>query len=514
MARPDRLRGEGALADLATRVFAYWATSICVLFTVSVEPVVFLVLGLAALAFKPKGRAATVAFYLAILFAVPIEYQWQVPMPGINYLLHLDHTVLLSLVLMAPLLAGGTQGGRWRAGDALVVFVIVSFAVLDLRDSVTVTNGLRTLVTTFLVFLVPYLAFRRSLVRPDDLRLAFVGLSVGVLILAAIGFLSWFQQWLHYFAIIADGNFIGWSGAFRGGGVRVHVTMATTLLGLLMAFGLGTMISWWRDATHRRWLPLAWVPVMLVVLQATGSRGAILALMVFGATFFYFRFRSGFGRFAYAGTGLLAAVVGYAALRDSGFEAVDEYGTFDYRQRLLDTAMVKIGQNPLFGDALYDEDPIFEPLRQGQGIIDFVNAYVQLTLGYGLFGLLLLLAAIGLSFLATTRTVARLRERGDQPLAVAEGTLLGCTLAAYAVMIVTISLVSYIELLLYLLIGLNVAYARVWQDGRLKAANAESVRRGSDEAEVPPPVPEPDREPEPAGIWPEGYVPGRTGWPS
>ena len=61
--------------------------------------------------------------------------------------------------------------------------------------------------------------------------------------------------------------------------------------------------------------------------------------------------------------------------------------TISYRQQLLETSWGVILENPFFGSNTFLNNENLQHLRQGQGIIDIVNTYLQIGLSYGFVGL-------------------------------------------------------------------------------------------------------------------------------
>ena len=98
-----------------------------------------------------------------------------------------------------------------------------------------------------------------------------------------------------------------------------------------------------------------------------------------------------------------------------------------------------------------------EDLRQGEGIIDLVNAYVEVGLFYGLIGLLLFAGFISQALIKAYR-FARRMVRPDPDLALLGWSLAACIFGTM-VMMATCSLIYGYQKMFYVLGGLAVAYA-------------------------------------------------------
>ena len=103
-----------------------------------------------------------------------------------------------------------------------------------------------------------------------------------------------------------------------------------------------------------------------------------------------------------------------------------------------------------------------EDLRQGEGIIDLVNTYAEVTLFYGSIGLVLFLALILVGLFKAYRA-SREFARRDPDYALLGISLVACLLGTL-LMIGSASFILGLEKLFYLLSGLAAAYAYI---GRL-----------------------------------------------
>ena len=100
-----------------------------------------------------------------------------------------------------------------------------------------------------------------------------------------------------------------------------------------------------------------------------------------------------------------------------------------------------------------------EELRQGQGIIDIVNSYIAVALGYGLVGLSLFLGA----FISALFMLWRVRQRfGPQDEAGQLAVHLMAIVLAVMAVIATVSSITVVPVLYWTLVGLGVACWRLY----------------------------------------------------
>lgn len=108
-----------------------------------------------------------------------------------------------------------------------------------------------------------------------------------------------------------------------------------------------------------------------------------------------------------------------------------DVGTLTYRERLLDRTETIIAQHPLIGDSrglLQLED-----LRQGEGIIDLVNVYIQVLLNDGCIGLALFFGYSLLCIVKANQIRRRLSET-DPDLARLGAALIASLVGLYVTM--------------------------------------------------------------------------------
>jgi hypothetical protein len=137
------------------------------------------------------------------------------------------------------------------------------------------------------------------------------------------------------------------------------------------------------------------------------------------------------------------------------FGGTTDLGSLDYRERLLSRSWEIIKSHPLLGDpAAYLQ---MADLRQGEGIIDLVNVYVQVSLNDGLLGLAIFL---GILLIGCKKINARRRRlmQTDPDLASLGIMLMSC-IFGFLVLLAGGSLGSGTERMYYVLGALTAAYA-------------------------------------------------------
>ena len=123
------------------------------------------------------------------------------------------------------------------------------------------------------------------------------------------------------------------------------------------------------------------IPALLVLcvfscaIYLTYSRGGRLALIV-GLFVLYFLWVKGFGVPAVSGFVMVLFFI-VSQLATGGLGAFDTQGTFQYRYDLILNSMDAVSNNWLLGSADYIGNEQLQQSRQGQGIIDVVNVYLQ-----------------------------------------------------------------------------------------------------------------------------------------
>src|SRR3974390_968308 len=348
-------------------------------------------------------RAMTAAFFLVILFVVPLP---NVPIGGFglfNALFLINNPRLLAIVVLLPVLFATRRSSGRTGGIHLPDWLIVGYMAvrigLEIERSEFSTQWLRFATVLMLDVVIPYFVFSRAIISIGDFRKVFLALVVAVLPLALIGVFETAKGWLLYNWITvtwADYRIIGY-GMERAGLLRATASAGTPIiLGFVILLGMGCLLLL-RQVISSRFAVIAFA-VFAAGLLATVSRGPWVGAMVL--VFAYLatsaRASSDFLKFALVGAimllPLLASPLGSKLIDLLPFIGSAETGTVTYRSLLFDHAMLVIERNPWFGSNDFLLTPEMKEMLQGQHIIDVVNTYLAMALESGLVGLGIFLA--------------------------------------------------------------------------------------------------------------------------
>jgi O-antigen ligase len=145
--------------------------------------------------------------------------------------------------------------------------------------------------------------------------------------------------------------------------------------------------------------------------------------------------------------------------------------TIEYRSRLLTRSWDVIKQSPWFGDPLAIAK--LQDLRQGQGIVDFVNAYVELLLSNGFVGLSLFMAFV-LCGLFSMRT-GRLQPRQPDSDLAKLGASIGACIIGTLIFIADGSFGSGVERMFYAMVALAVSYSMLVRSNKNASESLTTV---------------------------------------
>ena len=281
---------------------------------------------------------------------------------------------------------------------------------------------------------------------------------------AAIAFFESIKGWLLYQGIgeaWGAADVVSWLQ--RGDSLRAQASAGHALtLGHLMAVGFGFWLYLQAQGKSMQ-MALAGAAWMWVGLISAHSRGPWLTAVVF---FFVFlalspqgasKFAKGLLFFALLSCIVLASPLGASVIDNLPFIGTIDEGNVTYRQQLAEVSWMLVWNNPFFGDPFVLLN--MESLRQGQGIIDLVNAYASVALFYGIVGLVLFLGLFLIPIWRAYRVSLAVRE-SDPDLSLLGANLISCVVATMFYLAVG----GHVAVE-YLLAGLAASY------GQLKVAS-------------------------------------------
>jgi O-antigen ligase len=443
---------------------------------------VFAVVAVPLILWGARRDTNPVALYAALLFVIP-AIPIDLPVVGINRLFDLDILRLLSLFILVPmawrLYREGRRSGT-RGFQAIDMFLL-GFGALQAilfvpPDPATVhnviyhnsfTNVLRSVVLFLIDVYVLYYVVSRFCTTRRILSEVLVTFCLASFILAPIAVFESVRHWLLYAGIsprwgvpLPVDTYI-----MRGGALRAQATAGHAItLGYLFDVALGFWL--YLQSRVRSMSVKVVVPIMLGCgLLVTYSRAPWLvavaiyfAYVALGARALPKLFKTAFAATLVA-IGIAISPVGYRIIRLLPYvgESAGADSSLQYRQALAERSWQLIQQHPFFGDQfIYSE---MADLRQGEGIIDFVNEYARIALFYGGVGLFLFL---GFVFFAAIKAYPATRDIGTKDPELRDiGRCLLASMFGTLLLITTDNLLSVSGRVFYVLAGLMCAYAQL-----------------------------------------------------
>ncbi len=425
---------------------------------------IFMFIGGLLLCIAAQNDKDKLGLVLFVLLAIPL-IKVEIPgIAGIRYIIDFDYFRLISLTVIVPAVLleakhKKTSENRSGAPDKLLyAYLLLNIALIYLAGSLT--GALRTGISNLLDFVFPYLFASRFAQSYQLIRAAVTSYVIGASVIAGIGTVEFLKSWLLYSslenALGVDwgyGSYLKREGILRamgtsGQAIPFGYTMA---VGFCLALGLGKqfksktawglclcLLTMGMIASYSRgpWVGAA-VGVLAFILASPNASKNVLRLCLVAL--------------------VLGPILALSPLGDKLFQAATvESGNFDYRQRVFEVSIGVIMNNPLFGawNAVYA--PAMQELKQGQGIIDIVNTYIAIGLRSGLLGLSLF---AGFFIVICIRLWRKFRSMGKENEALQDiGRGLFSTLACILTTIATVSSITFIPIVYYLIAGLSVSF--------------------------------------------------------
>ncbi|WP_245892525.1 O-antigen ligase family protein [Novosphingobium guangzhouense] len=279
------------------------------------------------------------------------------------------------------------RGDDWRVGLLLMVMIFAS------ARETSVTHVLRTTINIGFDFAMPYYILSRGLRDVASMRSAMRWFACSGIALSGVLVFEMWQNWpiynelyWHYdvpklLAVKVRGVFMRPGGPFNEP-TSIALVMALCLLALWL------IRDDFRTRMQHRLLCLG----MFLGVSAPQSRNAwvALALAVLLADMFLGRWSALVRKVAPTVTALtmiLAAASIYPSFSDSLGLSGQASETADYRRALFDRGIEELVDSPIIGFSRTALEIRLEDMRQGEGIIDYVNTYLWFALVSGVIGL-------------------------------------------------------------------------------------------------------------------------------
>jgi len=385
-----------------------------------------------ALPLFAKGRADAAALYCVLVVSLPLMAQ---PIRvGSLYLIGADKYLFCALGLAIAFMINRDKAEVLRrAHFGLPILIITALELAQARDP-SLTATVRQALPALLTILLPYLLLSRSLNNAEDARRYLLAFVLAGFCMAVIATVEARLHWLIYQQIEGRlGVHVAINGyaKMRAGVLRAPASFPeSTTLGTFLALSFMAALAI-RDSftSRKKWYLVLFV--LLCGLVSANSRGAFVALAVglLAWDIYCRRYRSLMLKAAAAGGIYFFAL--FAAQFSAFFAAMVGKGsgtaaTTDYRIQLLHRGMEEIHKHPYLGQNMKTALSHLEDLRQGEGIIDIVNGYINygLTLGYpGIAGLALAFLSLMLAMWVARRRLQNLRLIEPAACVFAVGTL-------------------------------------------------------------------------------------------
>lgn len=453
---------------LAPKEFTRWRNAWFVITLVAfLSQNFWLFIGFSAayLLYISKSEQNIFALYLTLFLAIP-GLSGRIPaLFDISYTRVLALTLLLPFFISSKPSLGIPRLGKPLAEKLLIAFILLNI-ILTLRSQ-NFTNTLRYGFHDFIDIFLPYYAASRAIKDFEQLKKVMIAFLVACFVVGAIGTFEYFKSWLLYNSL-QDALRVEWDmGSYlgRGDSLRAMASLGhPIILGFIMTIGLGFYL-FIAPSIKSKILRLTGFGLIIAGLIASLSRGpwvgtAVLLLVLVA-----------YSKKALRGFALLIIMAIFALpvlnLIPGGQKVINlipfvgetDKENIEYRENLIDRAILIVQRNPFFGVADPRKEPEMEDMVQGQGIVDIVNTYVGIATGSGLVGLSLFLGFFTLVLLKHHKNMKKIADKNSEEYLCGRSLL--ATMIAVLVIIFTVSNILIIATTYFLLAGLMFSFGRV-----------------------------------------------------
>ena len=427
------------------------------------------------------------AIYVLLLAATPPE-AYDIPgFAGINKLIAISPQLVVALIVLIPSLLSGAQMKKIartaNTADILVLLWLALQIALAVRAP-TVTHMLRLGLQEFLMLAPLYYVLSRYPKRFEDLRIISAALVLSVIVLCAISVVEFLRNWNLYNSVSNNwGSTAPLWYKFREGYLRAVVTTQNPIAwGVVAMTGFGIAFATLNDQVSRfyRYAGFAVLGAGVIVSMSrgpwVGAAVVVMMMVMIGPKMITRSIQLS----AAGGLALIAAMAtpfGNRILSLLPFFGDSASDTIDYRQQLLQVSWEVVMEKPFFGSVDYLEHPKLQIMRQGEGIIDIVNTYIQVLLGSGFVGLFLFVGILLSTLLAVYKAMKSARTHNTKLALYCQAYF--ATIVAMMLTIFTTSSVAPIPLFFWSLIALGVALTRIEAVEREKAQAPAAAQEDS-----------------------------------
>lgn len=420
------------------------------------------------------GEPRRPAIYLLLLCIAPTLSEAIPGFAGINKFIEVNPQLVVLLVALAPIMLSRANMKKLNkvGGKADLFFLLfLTLQILLAVRAPTFTHMLRTAIQEFLMIAPVYYVLSRYPKSFDDIRILSAAIVFPIIVLAATSIPEFMRNWHFYYTVSTN-----WFGpmpfgyVLREGHLRASASVFNPIVwGYVAMCGIGLGLAVLNDKMGKlyRYAGFALLGAGLIVSLSRGPWiGAIAVIAVYVLLSPRMVARS-----MQAGVaGVLAIAVsmmtpfGQDVIGLLPFIGDSSSKTITYRQQLLENAWQVILDKPFFGSADFLSHSALQSLRQGQGIIDIVNTYLQVGLKSGLIGLGLF-ACFFLCVLGSLFNASRIAKKKNPAIANYCRAYLA-TLVGVLLTIFTTSSEGQIPHLYWSLGALGIALSRIASDTR------------------------------------------------
>ena len=314
---------------------------------------------------------------------------------------------------------------RWNI--PLAAFLVL-LTVIAIRGT-SATNWIRQTLALVTAFGVPVLVIGHCLRSPANRRAFLVTLAgVGSMLAVVLSYEAR-VHWPLYTSLYTKYQIVtlGFTVKFREGTMRAYGPLdEATGAGFALVIAFAAALACHREfrSGAMRYAVPALIGLGILAPQSRGGMiGAVAVLLCYA-----------FYRYGVAGlaktVAFLTPLAAIYFLRASGKSAAvtDAQDTADYRQQLFNRGMEEFWKSPVIGDRMDRVTAHMEDMRQGEGIIDFVNSYLYFGLALGVIGVVLF--CIVLYYPAARLYLQRARLNRHTPTGTFAGFAFGSLIAA------------------------------------------------------------------------------------